>query len=186
MNDTQTDLPHDGDLEVLGVYLRVQAQHHPGDLPGLLGRARVRRTRVRLASTLVAALVVVGVGAALVGRAGHGDGRIQVLRPAATTSTTPWTVNDSLVPRAPQLWALQVVYDPATSSYEQVANALGLLTPRSPVSPAYAGMASYKDLPELQIYWTGDDGQADALAAQATLLGRPGIVSAQVGLAHAH
>ena len=43
--------------------------------------------------------------------------------------------------------------------------------------------ATYKNEPQLDVYWYGDDGHAQALAAKAQLAGRPGIVSLEVNTA---
>jgi hypothetical protein len=182
MIDQPTDQSHDPDLEMLGVYLRVQAERHSGDLPSLLRRADARRIRLRMATAASVAVVLLALGGAVA--ADHRNHTsLTTSRPASTaapSTTTPWTVNDSVTISSPDVWALQIVYDPSVWDFSKLENQLGVGIPRGTIPTDFAGMASYKNQPEVQVYWTGDAGHAHALASLAALKDLAGITSVAV------
>jgi hypothetical protein len=176
-------------LTRVGARLRSEADHRPADLDRLGVRIRAARQRTRLALVAGCAVVVLVLVVA-VGLRGSGESSLQVGDGAdrggpATEATVPmWTVNPSipLDPADGEIWAIDVVYDPAVWTIRGFIEDPALREAQNQTgSFGGNGMASYKGEPRVQMYWQGADAQPVAEASRDALVGRAGIVSVEVG-----
>jgi hypothetical protein len=85
-----------------------------------------------------------------------------------------WTVNPSIPLSDDEIWALDIVFDPAQWDFTKLVRTL----PQEGISAA-----SYKREPRLQAYWSGPTARALADDARAALVRQPGIVSVELGRA---
>ncbi len=191
-NQPDPDPTPNADLVRAGAAVRAEAGRHPGDLRDLVQRSNARKTRVRAAGAGLGVFALLALGTVVVAHGTHnGDVTIEqgAAGPGGSTSVPPatdpgtitepmWTVNPSIPLSADQeIWALEIVYDPAIWDFQKLLE-----------EPAFArvpGLAGFHREPRAEAYWVGASAQGSALAAQAAIQDKPGIVSAEVGRARA-
>lgn len=180
------DAPFD-ELSELGKRVRTDAAHRPPDLAGLGRRISASRQRARLAVVAGCAVVVL-VLAGVVGlraedqalRVGdEGPGGV----PLVTETVPRWTVNPSMAldPADGEVWAVEVVYDPAQWTFSRFSDDPALRDVLQVGATHGYGMSGYRGEPRMQIYWQGRESRLVAEAAREALVGRAGIVSVEVG-----